>query len=155
MYNVAPQCSPNRNEISAADSSLRAAMSGSVSRRLSGRGDAGSRRGRLGSSRFGEEERDDAISGVAADDPARIDDALVRGAYQTANEREVLRSRKTTRQRRRRFQVGHQDRRRATIGTLNGPHPFEMRQVRGRGRGGELRHPRRGFDHRAEPARCP
>ena len=37
-------------------------------------------------------------------------------AYQTANEREIPRGRKTTRERRRRFQVGHQNRRRATIG---------------------------------------
>ena len=57
----------------------------------------------------------------------------------------------TTRQRRRRFQIGHQDRGRATIGVLDGPHPFEMSQVHRLGRGGKLRHPRRGLDQVAEP----
>src|SRR5918994_278471 len=80
---------------------------------------ARSRRGRFGSSRIDEEEGEYTISGVGANDAARIDDAPVGGAYATATEREVLRGRKTTRQWRRRFQVGHQNRRRVTIWTLH------------------------------------
>jgi hypothetical protein len=88
---------------------------------------------------------------VAADDPARIDNAIVDGANQTANECEVLRGRQATRQRRRRFQIGHQNRCRATIGVLNRPHPCEMRQVHRMGRCGKLRHPRRGLHQEANP----
>ena len=107
---------------------------GNVAERVSKsprRRDARSRRGGLRADGFGEEEGDDAVSGVTADNAARVDDALVRGAYETANEREVLRGRKVACQRRRRFQVGHQNRRGATIGMLDDLHPFEMCRVRG------------------------
>jgi hypothetical protein len=67
------------------------------------------------------------------------------------NEREIPRSRKTPRERRRRFQIGHQNRGRATIGALNRPHPFEIRPVHRLGRGGKLRHPRRGLAQAAKP----
>ena len=137
MYSVAPQWSPNRSDSSDAGiSRARCDIGERVAQRSRG-DDARSRRGGFGAGRFGEEEGDDAVSGVAADNATGIDDASVRGAYQTANEREIRRGGKTTRERRRRFQVGHQDRCRATIGVLDGPHPFEMCQVHG------MRPPRR------------
>ena len=86
---------------------------------------------------------------MPADDPARIDDASIRCAYQSATEREILRGRKMTRQRRRRFQVGHQNRGRVPIWGVNDAHPFEMRQVRSRGRSGKVRHPRQGLGQMA------
>ena len=52
------------------------------------RGYARCRGGRLGSCRLSEEKRDDAVSGVASDDAARVDDAPVRGPYETTTERE-------------------------------------------------------------------
>jgi hypothetical protein len=73
------------------------AACGNIGKRVahgSCRGDARGRRRGLGSSDVGEEERDDAISGVPTDNAARIDDASVRGAYEAPNEREVLRSRR-------------------------------------------------------------
>ena len=71
---------------------------------------------------------------MAADDASGVDNALVRGAYEAADERKVLRGRQATRQRRGRFQVGHQNRRGAAIGMRYGLHPFEMREICGRGR---------------------
>jgi hypothetical protein len=56
---------------------------------------------------------------VAADDAIRIDDALVDGAYEAANEREVLRARQASRQRGRGFQISHQNRRLATVGMFD------------------------------------
>ena len=92
MYSVAPQCSPNRSDSSDAGIAARGDLGERVAQR-SRRDDARSRRGGLRADGFGEEEGDDAVSGVTADNATGIDDALVRGAYQTANEREILRGR--------------------------------------------------------------
>jgi hypothetical protein len=83
---------------------------------------------------------------VTANNAAGIDDALIRSANQTASKREILRGGQTPRQRRRRFQVGHQNRCRAPIGMLDKLHSFEMRQVSGVSRRRQMRHPCRGLD---------
>jgi hypothetical protein len=75
---------------------------------------------------------------VAADDAASIDDAPVSVAGEPPTEGEVLRGRETSSQRRRRFQVSHENRGGATIGTLNHAHSLEVRQVRDCGRSGEV-----------------
>ena len=150
MYRVAPQWSPNRSDSSDGGISLRAAISVSESRRVR-------------AATMLDLAAADSEPAVSARKKATTPSPAWRPTMPPAsttqrsaarihppNEREIPRSRKTTRQRRRRFQIGHQNRRRATIGMLDRPHPFEMFQVHGVGRGGKLRHPRRGLDQVAQ-----
>ena len=86
---------------------------------------------------------------MAADDATSIDYAVVSGSYESSTESKILGGRDTPRQRRGRFQVGHQDRRRSTIGMLNDPHPFKVVQVRSGGGPGEIGHAHRRLDEYA------
>ena len=121
MYRVAPQWSPNRSDSSDGGISPRAAISVSESRRVR-------------AAMMLDLAAADSEPAVSARKKATMPSPAWRPtmppastmqrsarAYQPPNECEIPRSRKTTRQRRRRFQIGHQHRGRATIGVLNRP----------------------------------
>ena len=81
-----------------------------------GRRDACARGGRLRAGGLGEEERDDAVADVPADQAARVDHALVGGANQAPPQREVAGGGQAPGERRRGLKVGEQDRRRRRAG---------------------------------------
>jgi hypothetical protein len=70
--------------------------------------------------------------------------ALIGGADEATRELEELRAGQATRQGRRAVEIGGQNRHLVTVGRLQHPHPFEVRQICHRGGDRELRHP----DHR-------
>ena len=113
-------------------------------------GDARSHGTGFGPGGFGEEVGDDAVSGVAADDASGVDDALIGGADEATRELEELRAGQATRQGRRAVEVGGQNRHLVTVGRLQHPHPFEVRQICDSGGDRELRHPDRRFAELAD-----
>jgi hypothetical protein len=126
MYNVAPQCSPNRNESSATESSLRVATSGSASRTAR-------------AAVMHALAAADSDPAVSARKNATMPSPAWRPTMPPAStmHRSAVRTRRRpnakycaverARQRRRRIQVGHQNRCRPPIGTRDGAQPFEMR----------------------------
>jgi hypothetical protein len=105
--------------------------------------DAAARCDGLRSGGLGQEEGDDPIADVSADQAAGLDHTPIRRPCEAAAEGEVARRGKATREWRGAFEVGEEDGRRAPPRPGDARHPLEVVQVTQCGDCPDRRHPHR------------